>query len=471
MEPLRAAGPTRARIAAWLTRRLGGRERVKVVAALASVMALDGADKGAVGAMAVSLQHAFGVGKTEIGLLLTVSLGMGAIATLPFGWLVDRVNRTRLLSWAVVVWGLAMALSALATSYLFLLLSRVALGGVTACAAPGVASLLGDYIPRPQRASVYGTVLAGEFLGTGLGLLLCGELGAWSWRLGFLVLVLPAFALAWGLRRLREPERGANDREDPGDAQAASTVQALARKRGIAPRTDRLIDVDPRKQSVWWAAAYVLKVPTIVVMIVASALAYFFLSGIRTFGVLYLHDRYGLPETTAAALAVLLGAGALVGVIGSGRFADRLIRKGDLRARVWVSAVAYLITCGLLLAALLVPGLWPGMLLLAATATALGGVNPPLDAARLDVMPPWLWGRAESIRIVLREAGEAVAPLIFGWLADGAIGSVRGAFLVMLVPLALGGLIGLIALRTYPRDVATAAENTRRADRWIRQAG
>jgi hypothetical protein len=39
-----------------------------------------------------------------------------------------------------------------------------------------------------------------------------------------------------------------------------------------------------------------------------------------------------------------------------------------------------------------------GLPLLWLAGAALYGSNPPLDAARLDIMPHWLWGRAEGVR-------------------------------------------------------------------------
>jgi hypothetical protein len=92
-------------------------------------------------------------------------------------------------------------------------------------------------------------------------------------------------------------------------------------------------------------------------------------------------------------------------------------------------------------------------------SAALSAPNAPLDAARLDIMPAGLWGRAESVRTVLRASAVAAAPLLFGWLADrlgGGADGVRWTFLIMLVPLACSGLVLLRAGRSYPRDTATA---------------
>lgn len=98
-------------------------------------------------------------------------------------------------------------------------------------------------------------------------------------------------------------------------------------------------------------------------------------------------------------------------------------------------------------------------------AGLLGATNPPLDAARLDIIHPRLWGRAEGIRSLLRTLGQAVAPLLFGWVSERIFGGgshgLEYTFLVALVVLVIAGLLALIARRTYPRDVATAAESYR----------
>jgi MFS family permease len=109
---------------------------------------------------------------------------------------------------------------------------------------------------------------------------------------------------------------------------------------------------------------------------------------------------------------------------------------------------------------------------LIAAAFALSAQNPPLDAARLDIMPPFLWGRAEAVRTFLRSLAQALAPLVFGAASDYVFGGGRGGlqwtFIVMLLPLAASAWFLFRGLGTYPRDVATAAASahaTRPKDR------
>jgi hypothetical protein len=97
-------------------------------------------------------------------------------------------------------------------------------------------------------------------------------------------------------------------------------------------------------------------------------------------------------------------------------------------------------------------------------AAGLTAQNPPIDAARLDIMPPWLWGRAEGVRTFLRTAAQALAPLLFGAVSDhifgGGTSGLRWTFVVMLLPLAAAAAFLYRARRLYPTDVATASAAT-----------
>jgi MFS family permease len=90
----------------------------------------------------------------------------------------------------------------------------------------------------------------------------------------------------------------------------------------------------------------------------------------------------------------------------------------------------------------------------------MGATNPPLDAARLDVMPPQLWGRAEGVRTVLQAAAQAAAPLLFGYVADNVFAhrnGLRDTFIASLVPLAASAVVLLTMARAaYPDDAARA---------------
>jgi predicted MFS family arabinose efflux permease len=419
------------RIGALLDGRVSGPGRRRVVVAFAAVLALDSSDKATISANAIQLQHGLGIGRPEIGLLLTVTGLVGATATIPAGVWVDRTNRTRLLAAAVASWAVAMVLSGVVGSFRELLVTRALLGAVTAVSGPAVASLLGDYFPAAERGRIYGYVLSGELIGVGFGFLVCGQLAAFSWRAPFFAMVPPTALVWWLVRRLPEPARG--QQEADGDQPRAEDRMTLL-------------------QSVRW----VLGVRTNVVLIAASALGYFYLSGVRGFAVEFVHRQYSVGLHVATSLSVVLGLGGLAGVLVGGRFADRLLRRGRVTARIDVTGVSILLAAVFFVPAVVTHSVWLALPLLTCAAASLGATSPPLDAARLDIIKPELWGRAEAVRTLLRNVADASAPLVFGVVStslftDGS--GLQDTFLVTLVCLVAAGVLVLaVGRRTYPRD-------------------
>jgi MFS family permease len=456
-----------------LERALGGAERTRVIVLLASVLALSSADATTVGAAATPLRNALGISNTDIGLLVTVTSLVAAIASLPFGVLADRVRRTSTLGIVIVLWGGAMIWSATVPSFGELLLTRVALGGVTAAAGPFVASLVGDYFPSYERGRIYGYILAGELVGAGFGFAVTGDIAALSWRAAFVILALPAFALAWLVFRLPEPKRGGHaplvavgaepfPGNDPsGDADEVTDAQRLAREQGIEPDREFSHPPDPRRIGLIAATRYVLSIRTNVVLILASAGGYFFLAGIQTFGVEFVTRQYGINQALGTIVLLVVGAGGVAGVLTGGALGDRLLRRGVLNGRILVSVVAAVAAVILFVPAIFARKATMALPYITLAALALSAQNPPLDAARLDIVVPALWGRAEGIRTFLRTLGQAIAPVVFGGVSDYVFGGGRSGlqwtFTLMLLPLAASAYFLYKGLSTYPRDVATAA--------------
>jgi MFS family permease len=488
-----------------VVRRTGGPARARVITLFGAVLALSGADAATVGAVAVQLEHSLHIGNTKVGLLSSAGLLVGAVFTIPVGLLVDRIRRVPMLSISIVLWSLASLASAFAGSYSSLLVTRLLLGAVTATAGPAIASLTGDYFPARERGRVYAYILGGEIIGTAAGFIVSGTVASViDWRAAFFLLAIPGFFLARELyRTVPEPVRGGQSHLESGvldlkEAVAASAARPAAkseegdeapldaddlaheaaRRRGVEPDPKLVLEEDPRTMGLIPAVRYILSIPTNMLLIISSSLGYFYFSGLSTFALLFVRGHYHAGQAEAELVLALLVAGAMVGTLVSGRLTDVMLREGMLEARIWVPALCYLGA-----AALLVPGVLGSHLTSAvwfdvAGAALLSAANPPLDAARLDIMPAGLWGRAESTRTVLRSLAQALAPLVFGALsqliagivpAQTPIGTHAGAvspseargleisFLLLLGTLAAAGVFLLRARATYPRDVATAA--------------
>jgi predicted MFS family arabinose efflux permease len=456
-----------------LTTTLGGRERTRVILLLASVLALASADSATVGASAIQLRHDLHISNTDIGLLVTVTSLVAAVASLPFGVLADRVRRTRLLGGAIVLWGAAMIWSATAPTFGHLLLARLFLGGVTAAAGPIVASLVGDWFASTERGRIYGYIISGELIGAAFGFAVTGGIATLSWRAAFVILALPAFALAWLVFALPEPTRGGRNPlisvtarpvaatdDDDGEEQTTD-AQRIAGERGLEPDPELVLTRDPRRLGLLAAARYVLSIKTNVALILASAGGYFFLSGVQTFGVEFVTKQYGIAQALSTLVLLAVGAAGVIGVLAGGVLGDFLLHRGFLNGRILVSAFSATAAVILFVPAIFTRSPLTALPYISLAALALSAQNPPIDAARLDIVHPLLWGRAEGIRTTLRTLAQATAPLFFGAVSDHVFGGGRSGlqwtFAFMLLPLGASAYFLFRALRTYPRDVASAA--------------
>ena len=480
---------------------VGGPARRRVILLMGSILGLQAADIGAVGALAAPLEKAFHIGNTDIGLLVTVTTLIGCVATLPFGTFSDRYSRTRLLQVVVALWAVATVVSSLSVSFGMLIVTRLALGGVIAAAGPALASLFGDLVPGDERSRLWGYVLTGELIGAGIGILVAGGLsGPLGWRVAMGILGLPAAVLAWATWRwLPEPARGGQAYLHVGDDQIVTTEEAApssdrrsdelqqlgepsaveiqAEEAGVEPAPEMVL-TERLDMTLWEATRYVLRIRTNVALIVASGLGYFFLAGLETFAELYFRERYGVGQGLATIMFLVVAIGAVAGVVVSGRLTDGMISRGRTSARIVVGTVAYMGTTVAFIPGALSHTLALSMPIFFVAAFCIGAANPPVDAARLDIVPSRLWGRAEAVRTALRQVLQGFAPLLFG-LVSGAFGGggaglstgvdtsatvvsaaaahgLEMAFVLLSAPLVFGGAALWMCRSVYLKEIVAA---------------
>jgi len=482
-----------------------------VIVLFAFVLALNGADSSTVGAIARQLESGLHINNTEIGLLASVSLVVGAVFTIPVGLMVDRTRRMPLLALSVVLWSLASLFSGFAGSFSSLLLTRVALGAVAATAGPAIASLTGDYFSAEERGRIWSYILVGEAAGTAFGFIISGLVASLiDWRAAFIVLGLPGFFLARELwRTVPEPMRGGQSHLQVGDvdldlavhrgagaaeqdaAGAAAEAPALdaaqqaardaARAAGVEPNPRLVLHEDPGQMSLRRSISYLFAIPSNVLMIIGSSLGYFYFAGLQTFALLFVVGHFKVGQAEAELFLALLVVGAVIGTLVGGRVPDILLKRGYLSARVWFSGVCYAGAALLMIPGFLGSSITPTIWFDVVGAALISAANPPLQAARLDVVPAGLWGRAQSALTVVRSLAQALAPLVFGGVSQlisgivpsqVPIGDVRRhlnapssstttglevTFLVMLTTLGAAGYFLFKARETFASDVASAA--------------
>jgi MFS family permease len=492
-----------------VVRRSGGPARARVITLFAAVLALNGADASTVGAIAPQLEAGLHIGNTDLGLLSSVSLLVGAIFTIPVGLLVDRTQRMPLLAITIVLWSLASLFSAFAGSFSSLLLTRLALGAVAASAGPAISSLTGDYFAANERGLIWSYILVGEAAGTAFGFIVSGFVASLiDWRAAFVVLAIPGFYLARELwRTVPEPLRGgqghiavgavdlgeavaqAAARAQRGEARAGEEPAAApdpgheaareaARRAGAIPNPRLVLREDATRMGLADSVRYIVSIPSNLLMIIGSSLGYFYFAGLQTFALLFVKGHYHASQATAELALALLVVGAIVGTVAGGRLTDMMLRRGYLEIRVWFPAACYFGAAVMLFAGLLGNSLTTALWFDVVGAGLISAANPPIQAARLDVVPAGLWGRASSTLTVVRSLAQALAPLAFGGISELVAGIVPRAapigthphspsssittglqvgFLIMLVTLLAAGVFLFRARASFASDVATAA--------------
>ena len=135
------------------------------------------------------------------------------LISIPVGWLADRTNRVRVLSFACALWSAATIACGVAATYPQLVAARMAVGVGEAGGVPPSYAILSDYFPPGKRGMALGLFNFGPPIGQALGVAFGASIAAsYSWRSAFVVLgaagVVTAL-LVLGL--VGEPVRGGLD--------------------------------------------------------------------------------------------------------------------------------------------------------------------------------------------------------------------------------------------------------------------
>ncbi|WP_168531815.1 MFS transporter [Streptomyces sp. NBC_01462] len=155
-----------------------------------------------------SIAAAFTLNSTQSGLIMTVTLLASAVGGALAGLLSDRVGRVRVLMITIATFAVFTALSGLSQNYgqmlLFKGLQGLGFGGEFAAGAV----LIAEVAPARHRGRIMGFVHSSYAVGWGLAVLaytvIFSHAGPDAWRYLFLLGILPALALLFIRRNVRD---------------------------------------------------------------------------------------------------------------------------------------------------------------------------------------------------------------------------------------------------------------------------
>lgn len=280
---------------------------------------------------------------TEIGAMEAALLLSFTVLAPLFGRLGDRYSRTKLMASAAVIWSIATAMTglmdhspvlpgaiqlhmplvqftlSLSSVAIVLCLVRAVVGVGESSYSTITPSLIADYFPLSQRATVLGIFQAAIPMGFALGYVIGVVLAHFfGWRLAFMIVGVPGLITAVFVWRLREPVRGASDRE------------AEAKGETSDPAASRLKDEPATVGSESWLRTSwrIILTRDWFLSTAGYTCLTFVLGAFATWATfLLVRDKGMTVQSAGVTLGVVILLAGAAGTFGGGWLADRLARK------------------------------------------------------------------------------------------------------------------------------------------------
>ena len=371
------------------------------------------------------LTEAFKLSPAELGVLFSAFFWPYALLQVPAGMLLDRYGVTRIGRWGAFLWGLASAITAVASGFGGVFVARAMLGVAEAPAFPVGSKATGYWFPRKERALATAIFDAAAKFSNVIGVPLVAfvvvKLG-WRWGFGITAILSFAYFLAFYFI-YRDPSQDAKLSQAERDyiVQGGGTPEGHTQV-GVVNMLGYLLT----KAKVWGLtigfAAY-------------GYSFYLFLTWLPGYLVKTMHmDILKSAEFAAIPWAVATATDLIVG----GWLIDHLIARGgnETRVRKTVLVVGMLFGLAVFGATQTVDPVWAIMWISIAlgglaAAAPVGWSLPSLIAPRGGV------GTVGGIMNFINNLMGVVAPIVTGVIV-GATNSFTNAFAVAGVVLVVG---------------------------------
>ncbi len=185
-----------------------GRYRWKICAVLFLATTINYTDRQVLGVLAPDLQKSIGWNELEYGYLVTAFQAAYAVGLLSSGAIIDRIGTRMGYALAMIIWGIAAAGHALASSVMGFAAARFLLGLGEAGNFPAAIKTVAEWFPRKERSFATGIFNSGTNVGAILAPLMVPPLAIhYGWQSAFLVTgALVAVPLVVWLMTYHPPE-------------------------------------------------------------------------------------------------------------------------------------------------------------------------------------------------------------------------------------------------------------------------
>ena len=356
---------------------------------------------------------------TKTGALGSVFLITYMLAAPILGFLADRFSRWVIIGSAVILWSLASGGSGLAPTFAILVATRICVGIGEGGYGPAAPTILADIFPIEHRGKIIAIFCAAIPVGSALGYLIGGIIGAhWGWRWAFYCVAPPGLLLGLLCFWQRDPR---------------ITGAHLLRKTRLKIE-DYL--------SLFRTRSYVFNC-------VAQTVTTFVLGGLGFWVPAYLRFREQSPTVGLSIFSGITVIAGLVSTLLGGIVADKL-RPRFPGSYFLVSGIGMLIGCPIFIISLYVP--FPAAWVAMFVAIFFLFLNTgPSNTAIANVSLPSVRATAFALNIlVIHALGDVPAFPAIGYV--GGHTNMRVAFLFVSGMMLLAGVVWLIGVKYLPAD-------------------
>ena len=356
-------------------------------------------DRQLLSILAKPIQDELGVTDGQLGLISGLYFALFyCLLAIPVGWLADRSNRVRVLSFACALWSAATAVCGMVSSYPQLAAARMSVGVGEAGGVPPSYAIITDYFPPGRRGTALALFNLGPPLGQALGVAFGASIAAaHSWRSAFVALGLVGIVTAAFVSLfVREPARGGLD---------------VAAPAGHA---------EPAGPEAFWATCRMFFAhPVLLRVSLACGATQFVTYATLNFTTLFLMREKGMTLAEVAVYyALLIGVTICAGMYTSGRLIDRYAPRSRT-AYAWLPAVALSIAIPFFVGFAWAPG-WRLALVFLAVPMFLNYfyLSPSVALVQEQVRPPERVLAGALLLLVMNLIGLGLGPTFLGAASD-----------------------------------------------------
>lgn len=388
--------------------------------------------------MAEEISTALNFNQSQVALINSMFLMVGAVSSLMWAILGDKFSRKILLIVSTLEWSVLMLITIFATDFLSLLMFQLITAIGFGASLPLIFSLTVDLVDPESRGKRFGTLSAIYVLGNGLGQILSGVLiDYYTWQVPILIISISGFACTGLLFMIDEPLRGGKD-------ELYRTKDESALGLGYKIKVDDL-------KKIW-------KLKSTILILLLNFAMFISIGAISSFFITMLKNDYDISSTLATGFLVLIfgtqvPAGPIFGKWGDKKYEeDKSGRIKVVLVCLLAGSIIYLIAYSLILISHELLFLIIFIILTMGGAFLFGGIDP-LTQATLGINPPQIRSTIYSLNYLAYTFGRSIS-LIFLSLFYSIFYNLYGPGYLILSYMALTCTLFIIPLlKLLPRDI------------------